>query len=166
MSHPTTGADILDYIDARGLKRLDACWLLGIPPWRFGKIINAHEQTPVANASMGVLFRLVTRWSEQAQLPEYPSLMQVYERVKALDSRISMRVFGMALGCHPSWASARLHQTDYSSPVIDRLLLLLSRRLDAAGTTDEARAAVHEWLHEALSEWRGRGDTRLDFIDG
>lgn len=167
MNQPTTGADVLDYIDVHGLKRLDACWLLGITPWRFGKIVKEHENKPLHNPSFGVLLRLVEQWPEQVALPEYPRLKEMYERVRALDSRISKRVFAMALGCHPSWASnERIEQQDHASAVIDRILLLLKRRVDAAETEEQAKQAVNEWLRTALSEWRGRGDDRLNFLDG
>lgn len=166
MEYATTGADILDFIDANGLKRLDACWLLGITPWRFGATIKDREQKPLRNASMAILMRLFEQWPEQNPLPTYPKPRQIFERVRTLDPRLSKRVFGMALGCHPSWASARLDQPDYSSPVVDRLLWLLEKRLDAAASEAEARRVVQEWLDSALAEWRGRDDTRLDFIDG
>lgn len=167
MEHAITGADVLDYIDAHGLKRLDACWLLGITPWRFGKIVKGHEQLPLHNPSIGVLLRLIDEWPEQSSLPKYPSLLEAYERVRDIDPRISKRVFGMALGCHPSWASAeRMNQQNYSSPVVDRLLLLLWRRLDAAADDEQAKAVIQQWLSAALNEWRGRDDDRLDFIDG
>ncbi|HYW76990.1 MAG TPA: hypothetical protein VFA48_10230 [Gammaproteobacteria bacterium] len=162
----TTGADVLDFIDAHGLKRLDACWLLGITPWRFGETIVKREQMPLRNASMAILLRLFEQWPEHNPLPTYPKPRAVYDRVQKLDPGVSKRVFGMALGCHPSWASARLDQADYSSPVIDRLLWLLEQRLDAAATAEQGRQAIHEWLDTAISEWRGRDDHRLDFMDG
>jgi hypothetical protein len=164
MEQPITGADVLDYIDTLGLKRLDACWLLGITPCRFGAIINQREQKPLKNASMAILLRLFEQWPEQNPLPSYPSPRQVFERVRALDARVSERVFGMALGCHPSWASASLDQSD-SSPVVGRLLLLLTKRLDAASSTEGQRQVIEAWLESALAEWRGRGDRRVDFID-
>lgn len=166
MQRPTTGSDVLDFIDTHGLKRLDACWLLGITPWRFGETIANREQEPLRNASMAILLRLFEQWPEQNPLPEYPKPRQVYDRAHALEPRLSKRVFGMALGCHPSWASARLDQPDYSSPVVDRLLWLLEQRLDAAASAEEAREAIRQWLDAALAEWRSRDDHRLDFIDG
>ncbi|MGN8158752.1 hypothetical protein ACS8Y6_05890 [Salinisphaera sp. RV14] len=166
MYQATTGADVLDYIEAHGLKRLDACWLLGITPWRFGKIVKEHESTPLHNPSFGVLLRLIEQWPEQAALPEYPRLMTVFERVHSLDPRVSRRVFGMALGCHPSWASSqRLEQQDHASAVIDRILLMLERRLDQAETEQQAKQVVDEWLQAALAEWHGRDDARLDFLE-
>jgi hypothetical protein len=164
LNQPTTGADVLDFIDIHGLKRLDACWLLGITPWRFGPIVINHEQKPLRNASTGILLRLYERWPELNPLPDYPKPPEVYERVSELDGRVSKRVFSMALGYHPSVAS-RLYQPDFDSSVVNRLLWLLKQRLDAAESKEEARQAVQEWLDTALAEWRGRDDSRLDFID-
>lgn len=165
MSEATTGADLLDYIDLNGLKRLDACWLLGITPWRFGDIVKKHEQAPLHNPTMGILLRLYEEWPEQNPLPDYPKPREVFDRIQAIEPRISKRVFGMALGCHPSWASARLDQSDYSSPSVDRLLWLLKRRLDAAADEQEARQVVHAWIRTAIAEWHGRDDRRLDFLE-
>lgn len=166
VERPTTGGSVLDYIDAHGLKRMDACWLLGINPWRFGKIITETEQSPVRSTSMAILLRMVLNWTELDPLPKYPRPRQLFDRVHALDPRISGRVFSMAVGCHPSWAGTRLDQADYSSPFVDRLLWWLDRRLDAATNKDEERKVVQEWLAMAQSEYRARGDTRLDFLDG
>lgn len=162
----TTGGSVLDYIDAHGLKRLDACWLLGISPWRFGEVVTDVEQAPLRSPSMAILLRMVLQWTELDPLPKYPKPRKLYDRVHALDSRISRRVFSMAIGCHPSWAGTRLDQADYSSPFVDRLLWWLDRRLDAARNRDEEKEVVRDWLAMARSEWRSRGDSRLDFLDG
>lgn len=166
MSEATTGADLLDYIEMNGLKRLDVCWLLGITPWRFGEIVKKREHEPLHNPTMAILLQLYQQWPEQNPLPEYPKPREVFDRIHEIEPRISKRVFGMALGCHPSWASARLDQADYSSPAVDRLLWLLNNRLDTAENEDAARKVVHEWLRTAIGEWQGRDDNRMDFLDG
>lgn len=163
---PTTGGSVLDYIDAHGLKRLDACWLLGINPWRFGEVVTENEQSPLRSPSMAILLRMVLQWSELNPLPKYPKPRKLYDRVRELDPRISGRVFSKAIGCHPSWAGTRLDQADYSSPFIDRLLWWLERRLDMATDREEEKKVVQEWLMMAQSEWRARGDARMDFLDG
>lgn len=165
MTHAVSGTDVLDFIDARGLKRLDACWLLGITPWRFGKVVTDQPQAPLRNPSTSILLRLITQWPELDPLPSYPKPREVYERVNALEPRISLRVFGMALGCNPSWASAKVKQPDYSSPVIDRLLWWLDRRLQAAESPEQGQQIIWQWLDLARAEWQARGDHRLDFVD-
>lgn len=115
---------------------------------------------------MAILLRMVLNWAELDPLPKYPKPRKLFDRVHALDSRISGRVFSMAVGCHPSWAGTRLDQADYSSPFVDRLLWWLDRRLDAARNKDEERKVVREWLAMAQSEYRARGDNRLDFLGG
>lgn len=164
-SRATRGSDVLNYIDAYGLRRADASWLLGIRPTQFGEVVKAHENSPLPNPSMGILFRLMEQWPEQVDIPAYPKPIEVYESAKAVYPDLSKRVFGMALGCHPSWATTRLNQPDYASPVVDRLLLLLKKRLDAARTEQEARDVVNEWITVATAEWQGRGDNRLDFLN-
>lgn len=160
-----TGADVLDYIDMHGLRRMDACWMLGIKPTSFGEVVKANEHNPLRSQSAAILLRLLNEWPEYNPMPTFPKPREIFERVRELDNQVSERVFSMALGLSPGWGSLYLDRSSYSSAVVDRLLLMLQKRLDAAQSKGEARMAIRQWLHAALEERNARGDTRMDFID-
>lgn len=144
---PVTGHDLEDLREKLALSVTDLCWLFGLSMPNWGKIKKAGDQ-PVKDPAIALLTRFLDAYPEACPIPRPPEPGDVVERLPAA-SRKSMSI---ALGREASAGYRWVVQGGRTSPILNRLLLMLNTRLDAMG--DEAWV---EWQDMVTTEASARG---------
>ena len=145
---PVTGHDLEDLREKLALSVTDLCWLFGLSMPNWGKIKKAGPE-PVKDPAVALLARFLDSYPEACPIPRPPEPGDVAERLPEL----SRKTLGIALGREASAGYRWVVQGGRTSPILNRLLLILSIHLDEQGTSK----AWQEWHSLVSTEATARG---------
>lgn len=126
---PVTGHDLEDLREKLALSVTDLCWLFGLSMPNWGKIKKAGAD-PVKDPAVALLARYLDAHPEACPIPRSPEPGEVAERLPEL----SRKTLGIALGREASAGYRWVVQGGRTSPILNRLLLILSMHLDENGS--------------------------------
>lgn len=160
-NRPVTGADIIDLKERFDLSQLDLMFLVGAHPPNFSKMTSQTSQNePLGDIARAILVRLLDLYPDLLFIPEFPEASKVFELVNEVQPLPVSRhgpLVGRQKGSGYRWATGKP-----TTPVIDRLLLVLYNLLTRAPTERARQTALEEYIHVVETEAGARGISRSE----
>lgn len=150
-NRPVIGHDLEDLREKLALSVTDLCWLFGLSMPNWGKIKREGEK-PVKDPAVALLTRFLDQYPEFCPIPRHPDPNEIAEMMPGL----SRKTLGIALGREASAGYRWVVQGGRTSPILNRLMLVLSQRMNQTSTQ-----AWRDWQEMVQVEARARGVSNI-----
>jgi len=146
-NRPVIGHDLEDLREKLALSVTDLCWLFGLSMPNWGKLKRDGEN-PVKDPAVALLARFLDQHPEFCPIPRHPDPMEIAEMMPDL----SRKTLGIALGREASAGYRWVVQGGRTSPILNRLMLVLSQRYHKSN-----QSAWQDWQTMVQVEAEARG---------